>query len=81
MEIYNLPADYYSHYVERILAVTAADVQRVAKKYVDPAKMAIVMVGDRAGIEAKIAALKLGPITNLTVEDVLGKAPVIEGMK
>ena len=79
--IYGLPADYYSQYVRRIQAVTAADVQRVAKRYIDPAKMSIVLVGDRAGIEAKIAALKLAPITNLTVEDVLGKAPVVEGMK
>ncbi|MBK7258695.1 MAG: hypothetical protein IPI01_13030 [Ignavibacteriae bacterium] len=61
--------------------MTAADVQRVAKRYIDPAKMSIVLVGDRATIEAKIAALKLAPITNLTVEDVLGKAPVVEGMK
>jgi zinc protease len=81
MVTYDLPADYYSQFVKRIQAVTAADVQRVAKKYVDPAKMAIVLVGDRATIEAKIAALKLGPLTNLTVEDVLGKAPVIEGAK
>ena len=81
MVIYDLPADYYSQYVKRIQAVTAADVQRVAKKYIDPAKMAIVMVGDRATIEAKVAAQKLAPVTNLTVEDVLGKAPVIEGTK
>ena len=81
MVIYGLPADYFSHYVSRILAVTAADVQRVAKKYVDPAKMAIVLVGDRAGLEGKVGALKLGPMTNMSIEDVLGKAPVIEGAK
>lgn len=81
MVIYDLPADYFSNFVRRIQAVTAADVQRVAKRYIDPGKMSIVLVGDRAGIEAKIAALKLAPVTNLTVEDVLGKAPVIEGMK
>ena len=28
-------------------------------------------------IEPKIAALKLGPLTVLSVEDVLGKAPVL----
>jgi zinc protease len=81
MVIYDLPADYYSQYVRRILAVTAADVQRVAKKYVDPAKMAIVLVGDRAGLEGRINALKLGAMTILSIEDVLGKPPVVEGMK
>lgn len=81
MVIYDLPADYFSQYVKRILAVTKADVQRVAKKYIDPARMAVVVVGDRAEIEPKIAAMKLGPVTTLSIEDVLGKAPVIEGVR
>jgi predicted Zn-dependent peptidase len=81
MVIYDLPADYYSQFVHHILAVTSADVQRVAKKYIDPAKMAVILVGDRAGLEGKISALKLGPMTNLSIEDVLGKAPVVEGPK
>jgi len=37
--------------------------------------MAVVLVGDRKEIESKIAAMKLGKMTNLTVDDVLGKAP------
>jgi zinc protease len=75
MVIYGLPDDYYGSYIGNILAVTKADVERVAKKYLDPAKMAVVLVGDRKETEAKIAALKLGPVTNLTVDDVLGTAP------
>ncbi len=76
--IYNLPDDYFNNYTQRILAVTKDDVLRVAKKYVDPSKIAIVIVGDRKKIEKGIADLKLGPIENLMIEDVLGKAPVIE---
>ena len=34
--IYRLPDDYYAHYVPHIEAVTAADVQRVAQKYIQP---------------------------------------------
>jgi zinc protease len=63
--------------VQRILSVTAADVKRVASQYVDPNRMVIVLVGDRSKIEAGVQALKLGPIRTLTIDDVLGPAPVL----
>lgn len=76
--IYNLPHDYFNNYTKNILAVTKDDVVRVAKKYIDPEKIAIVVVGDTKKIEKGIADLKLGPIEHLTIEDVLGKPPAIE---
>jgi len=45
-KIYNLPADYWDTYPQKIAAVTADDVQRVAKKYLDLAKLQIIAVGD-----------------------------------
>lgn len=75
--IYGLPDTYFNDYIGHILSVTRADVQRVAKKYLDPEKVDIVVVGDRNQIEKNIAALKLGPITIMNIEDVLGKAPVL----
>lgn len=74
---YDLPPDYYNQYTRRILAVTAQDVQRVARQYVDPDRVAVVLVGDRAKIEAGVRALRLGPIETLTVEQVLGPVPVV----
>jgi len=59
---YGLPLDYYDRYIERIGAVTAADVQRVARQYIDPDHFDIVVVGDKAQIEAGIRALNEGPI-------------------
>jgi predicted Zn-dependent peptidase len=59
---YGLPLDYYNRYTERIGAVTAADVQRVARQYIDPDHFDIVVVGDKAQIEAGIKALNEGPI-------------------
>ena len=49
--VYGLPDTYFNDYIAKINAVTLADVNRVAKKYLDPDKMAIVIVGDRKVIE------------------------------
>ena len=54
-------------------AVTPADAQRVAQTYIQPDRMAVVVVGDRKTIEPAIRALNLGPITVLTIDDVFGK--------
>lgn len=41
-----LPADYWDKYPERVNAVTQAQALAVAKKYLDPARLQIVAVGD-----------------------------------
>jgi zinc protease len=50
-KIYGLPADYWDTYPQRVEAITAADVQRVAKKYYDSNKLQIVAVGDAAAVK------------------------------
>lgn len=70
-----IPESYFGEYVQQILNVTAAEVKMAAEKYIVPEKSIILVVGDRAKIEPGIQALKLGPIKNLTIEDVLGKKP------
>ena len=72
---YNLPDSYFNDYVGKILGVTGPDVNNAAKKYIIPDKMIVVVVGDRAKIEAGIKALNLGEIKNFTIEDMLGKIP------
>jgi zinc protease len=47
---YNLPADYWDKYPERMMAVTRDQVQAAAVKYLDPARIQIVAVGDAAKI-------------------------------
>ncbi len=45
-KLYNLPDDYLQTYRENVNAVTIEDVQQAAGKYIEPDKMAIVIVGD-----------------------------------
>jgi predicted Zn-dependent peptidase len=72
--VYHLPDDYFSTYVQKIEAVTVADALRVATKYIQPARLAVVIAGDRAAIEPGIRALNLGPLTIMKVDDVFGPA-------
>jgi predicted Zn-dependent peptidase len=46
--IYNLPADYWDTYPQKVAAITAEDVQRVAQKYIDMDRLQVVAVGDAA---------------------------------
>ncbi len=60
-QMYGFPADYWDRYSARITAVTPAQVQAVAKKYLDPSKLQIVAVGDASKIEAGLR--KFGPVS------------------
>lgn len=72
---FNLPADYFNSYIGNVLKITASQVNQVAKKYIIPDKMAIVIVGDREKIEPGLKALNFGEIKHFSIEDVLGKIP------
>lgn len=63
-----LPQDYYQTFAERVRAVTGADLQRVAQRYIDTDHLVIVIVGDRKSIEAPLKALNYGPVVVLDVE-------------
>ena len=69
--VYDLPADYYTTYADRIRAVTSADVKRVADKYIQPDKFAVVIVGDRKTIEPGVKALELGPLTLVPTSEIM----------
>jgi predicted Zn-dependent peptidase len=67
--------DYWQTYRDRIRAVTAADVQRVARRHLTPDKMVILVVGDQKEISiaddkhpARLEALGL-PLTTLSLRD------------
>ncbi|MDT4965949.1 MAG: zinc protease [Acidobacteriota bacterium] len=55
--LYNLPDDYFNSYIARVRAVKLEDVNNVATRYLDPSKMAILVVGDRKVIEPGLRSL------------------------
>ena len=69
--VYRLPDDDLGAYVQRIEAVTADDVARVAAKYITPDRFAVVVVGDRQVVQAPIEGLGLGEVKVLSVDDVV----------
>jgi zinc protease len=69
--VYRLSDDYFVNYLKNFDAVTLADIQRVAKQYLNSSKMAIVVVGDVKTIRPGIEQMKFAPVV---VSDVNGNA-------
>ena len=65
-EINNLPDDYYASYLKRLDAITAKDIQEVAKKYIRPDKANVVVVGKAEEVAPKLK--RFGPITYYDVD-------------
>jgi len=57
LEFYGYPADYYQRYAANIEKVTPADVERVAKKYINPNQLAVLVVGKEKDFEKPLASL------------------------
>ncbi len=49
-----LDRSYLSTYVQNVMAVAPADIQRIAETYITPSKMTIVVVGDKAKIAEQL---------------------------
>ena len=67
--IYNLPESTFTDFVAAVSKVTSGDLQRLAARYIQPDKMAVVVVGDRKEIENKIRELNLGPVNFVTIDE------------
>ncbi len=56
-DFFGYPKDYLSGYRDRIAAVTAADVQRVAQEFIAPSRQQIILVGDPTEFSKELAEL------------------------
>lgn len=70
LALFGLTLEEFPRLVARVRAVTAADVQRVARQYLTPDKAHIVVVGDLSKVKTPIEQLQLGTATVLEVAKV-----------
>jgi zinc protease len=74
-----LPDDEYVHYQGRVESVTKADVDRVARAYITPEQMTILVVGDRSSIEGPLKSLPfVAAIKRLDTEGNALPAPALK---
>jgi len=62
---YGLPADFLEQYRTNIEKVTSADVARVARQYIHPDQLALLVVGKAADFDQPLA--KLGKVTPVDI--------------
>ena len=60
VDLHGLPADWLRTYVQRVEAVKPGDVTRITRKYLDPSRMTLVVVGDRKVVEDSLK--QFGPL-------------------
>lgn len=72
LAVFGLPDSQLTDYAAKIAAVTKDDVRRVARKYLDPERLAIVVVGDKKTLADPLA--KVAPVELLDLDG----APIAE---
>jgi zinc protease len=65
LAFYNYPSDFLEKYKDGIEHVTSPDVTRVANKYIDVSKLAIVVVGNESEIKPPLS--DLGKVTDVDI--------------
>lgn len=73
--LFGLGDSYFNEYIKNVLSVNRKNTEVSARKYIKPEEMLVVIVGDRGKVQSEIEKLKLGKVTTVSVEDVLGKKP------
>lgn len=71
-ELQGYPADFLERFQKGVEAVTAADVDRVARKYLDRSKFAVLVVGKAADFDKPLSTF--GPVTNVDITIPTGDA-------
>jgi len=68
LALHSLPDSYFEQFVPRLSQVTAEDVAAAAQRYLDPAKMTTLIVGDLDKMGDSLPALGLGRPQVLTID-------------
>ncbi len=67
LEFYGYPADYLETYKAALEKVTVSDLGRVARKYIHPDKLAVLVVGNGPEIKPGLDALNLGTVHRVDI--------------
>lgn len=54
LAVFDLPRDYFGSFLDQVAAVTPQDVQEMARRHLDPARLGIVAVGPRELLEGQV---------------------------
>jgi zinc protease len=76
-KLYDLPANYWDTYPQKVEAITADDIQRIAQKYIDLNRLQIVAVGDASKTRAVLA--KFGTVEEYDAEGKVKTAAISPG--
>jgi zinc protease len=74
--IHNLPLDYWNRFPEKIRALAAQEVSSATRRYLDPERNVIVLVGSLSGFKKELK--KLGPVQVIPLRDVDFGSPDLE---
>ncbi|HEY3934326.1 MAG TPA: pitrilysin family protein [Gemmatimonadales bacterium] len=61
----DLPVNWWSEYIAKVNATSAADIANTARQYLDPDHLVILVVGDGAKVLAPLKAAGVGPVVQL----------------
>jgi zinc protease len=73
LAFYGYPPDFLEKYKDGIERVTAADVTRVANKYIDVSKLAILVVGNKGEIQPPLSGLGKVTVLDISIPPPPGK--------
>jgi predicted Zn-dependent peptidase len=62
LAVHGLPDDYWNGYAQAVEKIGPADVQRVAQRVLDPARLTIVMVGPADLVRPQLGSLPIGKV-------------------
>ncbi|HEX3103656.1 MAG TPA: hypothetical protein VHQ22_04365, partial [Terriglobales bacterium] len=65
---YGLPEDYFNTFTEKVMSLTPASANEIAKKFILPDHLVWVVVGDMNKVEAGIRELNLGEIHKIDAD-------------
>jgi zinc protease len=68
LALYDLPDDYFSTFIPKVLSLGEAEVTAAAFKHIDPSRLLTVVVGDREKLLTSLKSLEMGDIADVAVQ-------------